>query len=314
MQSTRSTNTSLFGFQDLSDALGMGANIGWYHRFTQRMSMNAGYNFTRQRTLNNPYFANIHENVEAGLINGQTVAGINGADITDANYWGPPGLGFSTSLIAGLSDGTYANNRSETNAINASVNWNKFRHNVQIGGDFRRQENNVFSQANPRGSLGFTGFSTESPAQQTCVAGQETNNPTCTFSPAGFDLADMMLGLPDTSNISYGNADKYYRQSIYDLYANDDFRVNPELSVVAGVRWEYGAPVTELKNRLVTLDTGTGFTTATPVVATNPGSLPTSLVRPDKIGVAPNVGIAWQPISGSSLLIRSGYQINQIGR
>ena len=120
----------------------------------------------------------------------------------------------------------------------------------------------------------------------------------------------MLLGLPDTSSISYGNADKYYRQSVYDLYANDDFRVNPELSMNAGVRWEYGAPVTELKNRLVNLDTGTGFATATPVVATNPGSLPTSLVRPDKIGIAPNVGIAWRPISGSSLLINAGYQIN----
>jgi hypothetical protein len=308
MQSTRSTNTSLFGFQDLSDALGMGANVGWYHRFTQRMSMNAGYNFTRQRTLNTPFFAN-RENVEGGgVINGVNAGAISGVD-TDPNYWGPPGLGFSTSLIAGLSDGSTSNNRSETNAINAALNWNKFRHNVQIGGDFRRQESNVFSQANPRGSLGFTGFSTESLAQQTCVAGQ-ANNPTCTFAPAGFDLADMLLGLPDTSSISYGNADKYYRQSIYDLYANDDFRVNPELSVNAGVRWEYGAPVTELKNRLVTLDTGTGFATATPVVATNPGSLPTSLVQPDKIGIAPNVGIAWRPISGSSLLIRSGYQIN----
>ena len=309
MQSTRSSSTNLFGFQDSSDALGMGANVNWYHRFTQRLSMNAGYNFTRQRTLNTPYFANREEdNVEAGLIKGATVQPISGAD-TDSAYWGPPGLGFSSG-IAGLSDGSTSNNRSETNAISYSVNWNKFRHNVQIGGDFRRQENNVLSQANPRGSLGFTGFSTESPAQQTCVSGQDPNNPKCTFPPAGFDLADMLLGIPDTSNISYGNADKYYRQSIYDLYANDDFRVNPEFSVNAGVRWEYGAPVTELKNRLVTLDTGTGFTAATPVVATSPGSLPTSLVRPDKIGVAPNVGIAWRPISGSSLLIRAGYQIN----
>ena len=178
-------------------------------------------------------------------------------------------------------------------SISYSVNWNKFRHNVQIGGDFRRSENNVLSQANPRGSLGFTGQATGNG-----VAG------------TGFDLADMLLGLPDTSSISYGNADKYYRQSVYDLYAMDDFRVNPEFSVNAGVRWEYGAPVTELKNRLVTLDTGTGFSTATPVVSTSPGSLPTSLVRPDKIGIAPNVGIAWRPISGSSLLIRSGYQIN----
>jgi len=291
-QSTRSTSVNLFGFPDASNVLGMGANVGYYRRFTQRLSMNAGYNFTRTRTLNSPYFAN-RENVEGGgLINGVNAGAISGVD-TDPNYWGPPGLGFTTSLIAGLSDGTYADNRSETNSISYSLNWNKFRHNVQIGGDFRRQENNVLSQSNPRGSLGFNG--------------QATSNGT---TGTGFDLADMLLGLPDTSNIAYGNADKYYRQSVYDLYANDDFRVNPEFSVNAGVRWEYGAPVTELKDRLVSLNTGTDFATATPVMATNPGGLPTSLVRPDKIGVAPNVGIAWRPISGSSLLIRSGYQIN----
>jgi hypothetical protein len=65
-----------------------------------------------------------------------------------------------------------------------------------------------------------------------------------------------------------------------------------------------------LKGRLVNLDVATDFTTEQPVVGSSPESYPTSLVRPDKSGVAPNVGIAWRPISGSSLLIRSGYQIS----
>ncbi len=292
LQDTRSGTNNLFGFHDKSAALGMNSYISWYHRFTQRLSMNASYSFSRQRTLATPFFAN-RLNVEGGgLINGVNAQPISGADITDSQYWGPPGINF-TNQIAGLSDGTYANNRGETNRYSYQVTWNKFRHNVQIGGDFNRQENNVLSQANPRGSFGFTGIATN--------GGNLAQ---------GNGLADMLLGIPDTSSIAYGNADKYFRQSVYDLYAADDFRVNPELSVNAGVRWEYGAPVTELKNRLVTLDTGAGFTAENPVTATNPGGLPTSLVRPDKSGIAPNVGIAWRPISGSSLLIRAGYQIN----
>ena len=293
LQSTRSSNTNLFGFHDTNNQLGMSSNISWYHRFTQRLSINASYNFSRSRSTNTPFFAN-RENVEGtGVINGVTVTQpIAGVD-TDPNYWGPPSIGFNLSGINGLNDGSSSNNRSETNSLSGQANWNKFRHEVQFGGDFRRQENNNLSQSNPRGSFGFTGASTSGG-----VAG------------GGADLADLMLGLPDTSSISYGNADKYFRQSVYDLYANDNFRVNPELSVSAGVRWEYGAPVTELKDRLVTLNTGPNFTTATQVTATSPGGLPTSLVRPDKIGIAPNVGIAWRPISGSSLLIRAGYQIS----
>jgi hypothetical protein len=83
----------------------------------------------------------------------------------------------------------------------------------------------------------------------------------------------------------------------------------------AGVRWEYGAPITELYGRLVNLDVAPGFAAVAPVVANDPdGALtgaryPTSLVRPDKRGFEPRVGIAWRPISGSSMVVRAGYGI-----
>jgi hypothetical protein len=294
LQDSRSSSLSLFEFQhnnflDTTAALGINTNANWYHRFTQRLSINAGYQFSRARTHLNPFFAN--------RINVEGNAGINGGDTTAA-YWGPPSLSFTQSGITGLSDGSSSDNRSETNALSFQMNWNRLRHNVAIGGDFRRQEVNNLNQANPEGSFTFTGAATQNAA-----------------GAGGSDFADFLIGVPDTSNIAYGNADKYMRQSVYDLYANDDFRVNPELSINAGVRWEYGAPVTELKNRLVNLDIAPGFTSALPVLATNPvgpvtgQSYPTSLVRPDKSGIAPNVSMAWRPISGSSLLVRSSYAI-----
>lgn len=291
LSSSRTGSTSMFGFHDSTDGLNLGGNITWSHRFSQRLYMNPSYSFTRSRTKSTPYFAN-RENVEGGgaTVGGVAIPQINGVD-TDPNYWGPPGLGFSSG-VAGLGDSSSSYNRRETNSASLEVDWNRSRHNIAAGGDFNRQEFNYLSQANPRGSFGFTGALT------------------------GSDLADFLLGIPDTSSIGYGNADKYLRQSQYDLYARDDFRVNPELSINYGVRWEYGSPTTETKGRLVNLDVAPGFTAEAPVLASNPkGSVsgiayPTSLVRPDKIGVAPNVGIAWRPISGSSLLVRSGYQIS----
>jgi hypothetical protein len=292
-QSSRSSNTNLFGFQDSTGVLNLSVNASWYHRFTQRVWMVATYSFSRSRTQVTPYFAN-RENVEGDA----QIA--NGANSTPAN-WGPPGLGFASG-IAGLSDATSTYNRPETNSLSYNVEWYHQRHDIKFGGDFRRQEFNILSQANPEGSLFFTGTAT-----QGTVNGVATG---------GSDFADFLLGIPDTSSIAYGNADKYLRQSVYDLYARDDFRVNSEFSVNWGIRWEYGAPVTELKGRLVNLDVGPGFTAEQAVLASSPvgaltgQSYPTSLVRPDKNGVAPNVGIAWRPISGSSLLIRSGYQIS----
>jgi hypothetical protein len=288
LQNTRTGSNSLFGFHDATKALGMNSYVDWYHRITQRLSVDTNYSFSRQRTQQTPFFAN-RQNVEG-------LAGVTGVD-TDPNYWGPPSLGF-TSGIAGLSDGSTAYNRNETNSIHVEFDWNRFRHEIAGGGDFRRQEINILAQSNPRGSFSFNGTATGGGV----IGG-------------GSDFADFLLGVPDTSSISYGNADKYLRQSVYDLYIRDNFRVNPEFTINYGARWEYGAPITELKGRLVNLDIAPGFATEQPVVASSPvGSLtgthyPSSMIQPDKSGIAPNVGIAWRPISGSSLLVRAGYQI-----
>jgi hypothetical protein len=65
----------------------------------------------------------------------------------------------------------------------------------------------------------------------------------------------------------------------------------------------------------VNLDLAPGFSAARPVVANNPVGPLTgrrysdSLIRPDKRGVQPRIGVAWRPIAGSSLVIRAGYGI-----
>jgi hypothetical protein len=289
LQSTRSANTNIFNFDDKTDALNISSFALESHRFTQRLAVNASYSFSRSRTQLLPFFASRDQDVSAEV-------GITDNDRLPA-YYGPPALGFSSG-INGFSDASSSDNRVESNGLNVTMYWNRTRHNITAGGDFRRQEWNYLSEQNPEGSFTFTGTATQSSA-----------------GAGGSDFADFLLGIPDTSNISFGNADKYLRQSIYDLFFTDDFRVNPELSINAGARWEYSAPVTETQNRLVNLDFTPDFTGETPVLASNPTgalsgqSYPTSLVRPDKIGIAPNVAIAWRPISGSSLLVHSSYAI-----
>ena len=291
-QSTRSDNSNLFGFLDRTDALGLNSDANWFHRFGHQLFMTTGYRFSRLRTQLTPYFAN-RENVSGE-------AKINGNDQGDPAQWGPPSLNFSSG-IAGLSDAESSLNRNETNAASLSMSLNHLRHYWTFGGDFRRQEFNYLSQQNPRGTFTFTGAAT-----QASVNGVATG---------GSDFADFLLGIPDTSNLAYGNADKYFRESVYDAFVTDDFRVSPELTISAGARWEYGAPITELLNRLVNLDVTSGFANVASVVASDPvGSLtgekyPNSLIRPDKRIVEPRIGVSWRPISGSSIVVRAGYGI-----
>ena len=280
-QSTRADSVNLFSFVDTTDTLGLNANINWSHRLNQHLFLYAAYHFSRLRTQVDPEFAN-KQNISGD-------AGVTGNN-QDPENWGPPALSFNSGIVA-LSDAQSEFNRNLTNAYSASIGIYRGRHNITIGGDLRKQQFNDNFQQDPRGSFGFTGAVT------------------------GSDLADFLIGVPDTSSIAYGNADKYFRQTVYDAYATDDWRVMPILTINAGMRWEYGAPMTELKNRLVNLDVASGFTQVAPVLASDPvgsvtgQSYPDSLIYPDRSGIEPRVGVSWRPIPASTIVVRAGYGI-----
>lgn len=290
-QSVRSNSQNLFGFVDRTDTLGLDTNINWQHRFERQIFTTLGYHFTRLRTQLLPYFAYVTD------ISGN--AGITGND-QDPSEWGPPSLTFSSG-IAVLTDGNSEFNRNRTDQGLLRISTTRGRHNILAGGDLRRQEYNLLQQQNPRGSFTFTGAATSADGTASTTSGS--------------DLADFLLGFPDTSALAYGNADKYLRQTVSDLYVNDDWRVRPELTIDAGLRWEYGAPITELKGRLVNLDIAPGFTAAAPVLASAPkGPLtgekyPSSLIHGDLHGLEPRVALSWRPIPASTLVVRAGYGI-----
>lgn len=281
-QSRRADGSNLFGFVDTTDTLGLDGNFNWTHRFNHGLFLNTGFGLSRLRTLVTPYFDS-RTNISGD-------AGIAGNNQEPVN-WGPPALIFSSGITS-LSDAQSAFNRNRTDSVSSSMQYYRGHHNVTVGGDFRRQEFNYLSQQDPRGTFTFTGAAT-----------------------GISDFADFLAGIPDTSSIAYGNPDKYLRQSVYDAYLTDDWRVRPELTINAGLRWEYGAPITELKDRLVNLDIASGFAAVAPVLASSPtGALtgqhyPASLLRPDRLGIEPRIGLSWRPIPGSSVVVRAGYGV-----
>ncbi len=281
MQSIRSDTPNLFGFLDTTDSLGLNLNANWRHNFSPRFFINIGYQFSRFAARQKAYFEN-RANI-SGL------AGIAGNNQDPVN-WGPPTLSFSNGTSS-LTDGLPSFTRNQTSAVSIDNFWSHGRHNFQFGADFRRQQFNQLAQQNPRGNFGFTG------------------------AAAGYDLAGFLLGVPDTSSIAFGNADKYFRASNYDAFINDDWRLNPGFTLNLGLRWEYWAPITEKYGRLVNLDIAPGFTAETPVVAADPtGSttgrrFPDSLIHPDKTAFQPRIAFSWRPFAASSMIVRGGYGV-----
>jgi trimeric autotransporter adhesin len=268
VQSVRSDSSNLFSFLDTSRMSGINAVIQWTTRPTQQFAATLRYQFNRQSTRLNPYFAN--------RVNVSGIAGITGNN-QEAPYWGPPALNFAGG-ISTLSDGQYSFNRAQNSTFSYTSYWLRGRHNLTFGADMRRYQYNVLSQQEPRGSFTFTG------------------------AAAGSDLAGFLLGIPDTSSIAFGNADKYLRQTFYDGFITDDFRVSGALTINAGIRWEYESPVSELYGRLVNLDITPDFGSIAPVVGNG-------LIQPDRFGIQPRVSFAWRPVVASSLIVRGGYGI-----
>ena len=294
--STRQDTKNLFGFIDDTNSFGIDGNVNWSHRYLHQTFVLMTYRLTRLRTSIVPMFQ--------GRQNISGLAGIGGNN-QDPQNWGPPNLMFSSG-ISGLGDANSAFDRDRTDALNVNVQTSYRRHNFTYGGDIRRQEYNIYSQANPRGSFTFTGVATQQGGSGSGGGASTTT---------GSDLADFLLGIPDASALSFGNRDKYFRQSVYDLYFTDDWRLMPQLSIDAGMRWDYGAPLTELHGRLANIDVAQGFASIAPVIAMSPvgpvsgTSYPASLVRPDKSGFAPRIGVSWRPIPASTIVVRAGYGI-----
>lgn len=278
---TVADTTGLFGFTDRSRTSGLDAGFNWSYRFSQQTSMRARYQVVHSSFDATPFFAN--------RINVSGEAGITGNDQTP-NNWGPPALSFASG-IASPSTAQYAANDNLMQYVSADVLRTRGRHSITVGGGFRRSHYDVISQQDPRGTFGFTGALT------------------------GHDLADFMIGLPQTSSIAFGNREKLLRWWSYELFFNDDWRVSPALTVNAGLRWEFDTPMTEARGRLANLDVAPDFTAATTVTPENPQGTttgqvyPSSMMNADYGGIQPRLGIAWRPLAGSSLVVRAGYGI-----
>ena len=277
-QNSDITNPNLFGFVDSTTTSGFNTGLQWTHHFSTTLISNLRYNFSRSAGQTIPYFANTGN-----------AYSVQGSDQTTP-FAGPPTLIFSNGITS-LSDGNFSLNHNDTNQVGENLLWVRGKHNITFGGDFRRLDFNQLSQQNPRGTFVFTG--------------QFTGDP----------LTDFLNGLPATSSIAYGNADKYFRESWMDAFVNDDWRMTSNFSLNFGLRWDYQAPVNELYNRLVNLNIGPNFTSESPVCATavsgctvaSQAGYPDSLVRPNYREFQPRIGLAWRPFPQRSTVVRAGY-------
>lgn len=290
------TTAQPFGYSDIVSGYGLNASVQWTRNLATTAINNAQVTFNRNYTEIVPFFSTL-SNIESEL-------GIQNASTNSIDY-GPPTLNFTN--FASLSDSNPTLNRNQKQGANDSVSLLKGTHSISLGTGYARSDLSSRTDPNPRGTLNFTGQATSLLSNGTPVSG------------TGYDFADFLLGDPQSASIQYGPTD-YFRQNQVFAYAQDEWKARANLTLIAGVRWEYFSPFSEKYGRLTNLDVAPGFASVAEVTALNnvgpyTGAYPSGLINSDYKDFSPRLALAWKITQFKrSTVVRAGYGIYYNGQ
>jgi hypothetical protein len=313
------------------------------HRFSNTNNFSASY-FTERSTDNNPFsfqgptipgfgeldFLTFHNlalhdthTFSPTLVN-EAVAAFHRRDqpaTFPANHATPASLGFSGIipddpagagppfiLINSINIGnTYQGpqtRRDNTWQYGDSVSWIHGRHSVKFGVEFKAYEQNQIFDFINSGYLLFSGDFTNGGAFPMIPGLQGDPN-----AAAINDFAHGAVIFYDQANA----AKQGLRAKFFSAFVQDDFKIARNFTMNIGLRYDYGSPLTELRNRVNTFRAGeqsTVFPTA-PVGLVFPGDkgISASTYSPDRNNFGPRIGFAWDPTGKGKLSVRTGFGI-----
>jgi hypothetical protein len=128
-------------------------------------------------------------------------------------------------------------------------------------------------------------------------------------SATGVDFADFLLGVPSQYNQSQLQA-FYGRNKYAGIYTQDSWRIEKNLTLNYGLRWDRIEPWYEKYNQIATFAPGRQSVVfpgapAGILFPTDPG-VPRTLAPPGNLDFAPRIGLAYSPDSGKTS-IRASY-------
>jgi len=124
----------------------------------------------------------------------------------------------------------------------------------------------------------------------------------------GNAYADFLLGLPSTMTQD-APVRKTDNGSYLSLFAQDDYRIHPRLTLNLGVRYDLQPPFTDPLNRKLAYVPGqkSQVSPTAPEGLLFPGDpgIPRGIAPTDKNNIAPRVGMAWDPTGNGRLSLRA---------
>ena len=190
-----------------------------------------------------------------GLVSGQhnafssaKFAGVTGAttfpliDFDGQNApdaWGANGAAFYGCCEGGL---TVINTRRLGLVFVNNWLWNKGRHTVDFGGEFRRTYEDIIACNFCSGTFSFSQRTTSTP---------NSNDPN--FGSYGSSFASFLLGDADAGERILANQQRL-RNKAFATYVQDNIKVNNRLTASVGLRWDVMVPFTDSTNEIIYLN------------------------------------------------------------
>jgi hypothetical protein len=191
--------------------------------------------------------------------------------------------GLSFISITGFSPlGQEFNNpqQSVTNTYQISDNatYTRGLHLMKFGFDFRATKQNAFRDVQARGLINFV------------AQAQITGNA----------LADLLLDAPVVTGLARVDNPQHLRTESYNFFFHDRYRLTPNVTLSAGLRYEYNTPAVDTENRANIYDL-----TTRSLVQVGTGGVPRAAYEADKNNFAPRLGLAWTVRKDT--VLRAGY-------
>jgi TonB-dependent receptor-like protein len=217
----------------------------------------------------------------AGVGAGNALYGIAGGQPIN----GLSSIGWASGLTAPGSSALDSDTLAKTYQINEKLTWLKGRHTLKFGGQWLHYNQRRFYAGN-NGLLGFINFN-----------GAFT----------GFAFADFLLDMVSSKGRGGGDPDDPWThiQDRIGLFAQDDVKLTPNLTLNLGLRWAYTSPLVEKDNRQSNFDLVTGRQ-----IFAEDGSIESrALYKPYYNGWEPRLGAAYRV--GDRWVVRGAYGISQ---
>jgi hypothetical protein len=279
------------------------------------LDLNTDYNVALHDThtfapnLVNEALASFHRNDTPGVVpaNHMTPAslGFTGIIPDDPSAAGPPDIAINALNVGNTYDGPQSR-QDNTWQYADNVSWIKGRHSMKFGVEYKAYEQNQIFDFVNNGYLDFNGNATASNLVPAL--------PGLPLSDPNYDAVNDFANGYISGFYQQSNSNRQgYRDKFFSAYAQDDFKVTRTLTVNLGLRWDYGAPITELRNRIDAFRSGEQSTVwpTAPVGLVFPGDagISRSTYGRDLNNFGPRLGIAWDPTGKGKLSIRSGFGV-----